>query len=199
MIRRAAYESSRCRQVCSALTLSPNDRSSMPRCVAFLRGVSPLNAKMPELKRGFETAGFANVKTILSSGNVVFDARAATESSLEQRAEAQMQKLLGRSFYTIVRPQSFLRNLLDADPFAAFALPAQAKLVVSFTRLPIEPQIALPLELGGAQILSVVGREVFTAYVPNDQGPVFMTLIEKTFGKDITTRTWETIRRCSSA
>ena len=171
----------------------------MPRYLALLRGVNPLNAKMPELKRCFEAAGFDNVKTILSSGNVVFDARAATESSLEQRAEAQMQKLLGRSFYTVARPQSFLRNLLDADPFAAFALPAQAKLVVSFTRLPIEPQIALPLELGGAQILSVVGREVFTAYMPNDKGPVFMALIEKTFGKDITTRTWETIRKCASA
>ena len=171
----------------------------MPQYLALLRGVSPLNAKMPELKRCFEAAGFGNVKTILSSGNVIFDARAATESSLEQRAESQMQKLLGRSFHTIVRPQNFLRNLLDADPFAVFALPTQAKRVVSFTRHSIEAPKAPPLELGGAQILSVVGREVFTAYVPNDQGPVFMTLIEKTFGKDITTRTWETIRRCSSA
>ena len=171
----------------------------MPRYLAFLRGVSPLNAKMPELKRCFEAAGFANVKTVLSSGNVIFDARAATESSLEQRAEAQMKKLLGRSFYTIVRPQSFLRGLLDADPFSAFALPPQAKRVVSFTRLNIEAPKTLPLELGGAQVLSVISREVFTAYVPSNKGPVFMTLIEKTFGKDITTRTWETVRRCSSA
>ena len=171
----------------------------MPRYLALLRGVSPLNAKMPELKRCFEAAGFANVKTIHSSGNVIFDARAATESSLEQRAESQMQKLLERSFYTIVRPVSFLRSLLDADPFAAFALPAQAKRVVSFTRLNIEAPKTLPLELGGAQILSVVGREVFTAYVPSDKGPVFMTLIEKTIGKDITTRTWETIKRCAFA
>ena len=104
----------------------------------MMRGVNPLNAKMPELKRCFEAAGFGNVKTILSSGNVIFDARAATESSLEQRAESQMQKLLGRSFHTIVRPQNFLRNLLDADPFAVFALPTQAKRVVSFTRHSIE-------------------------------------------------------------
>ena len=37
----------------------------MPRFVAFLRGVSPLNAKMPELKLCFERAGFTNVRTIL--------------------------------------------------------------------------------------------------------------------------------------
>ena len=30
----------------------------MPRYVAFLRGVSPMNAKMPELKAAFEAAGF---------------------------------------------------------------------------------------------------------------------------------------------
>ncbi|MGC4085554.1 MAG: DUF1697 domain-containing protein [Vicinamibacterales bacterium] len=42
----------------------------MPRYVAFLRGVSPTNASMPDLKRAFERAGFTDVKTILSSGNV---------------------------------------------------------------------------------------------------------------------------------
>src|SRR6187401_2456666 len=30
---------------------------AMPRYVALLRGVNPMNAKMPELKRAFESAG----------------------------------------------------------------------------------------------------------------------------------------------
>jgi len=60
----------------------------MPRYVAFLRGVSPMNAKMPQLKRCFEGAGFTNVKTVLASGNVVFDARTATDAALQRRAEA---------------------------------------------------------------------------------------------------------------
>jgi len=32
--------------------------AAMRRYAAFLRGVSPMNAKMPELKRCFEAAGF---------------------------------------------------------------------------------------------------------------------------------------------
>jgi len=36
---------------------------------------------------------------------------------------------------------------------------------------------------------------VFSTYLPNPKGPVFMTLIEKTFGKDVTTRTWDTIAK----
>src|SRR5437773_304942 len=67
----------------------------MPRYAAFLRGVMPVNAKMSDLKKAFEAAGFTDVKTILGSGNVVFSARAASEASLQQRAEAAMAERLG--------------------------------------------------------------------------------------------------------
>jgi uncharacterized protein (DUF1697 family) len=59
----------------------------MKRYAAFLRGVSPMNAKMPELKKAFEDAGFADVRTVLSSGNVVFSAPEAPRAALEQKAE----------------------------------------------------------------------------------------------------------------
>ena len=45
----------------------------------------------------------------------------------------------------------------------------------------------------------VKGREVFSAYVPGPRGPVFMALLEKTFGKNITTRTWDTLKKCAEA
>lgn len=77
----------------------------MPRYVAFLRGVSPTNAKMPELKRAFEAGGFTEVRTVLSSGNVVFDARSRSETALARRAEDTMAEHLGRAFATIVRPK----------------------------------------------------------------------------------------------
>jgi uncharacterized protein (DUF1697 family) len=57
----------------------------MKRYAALLRGVSPMNAKMPALKACFEAAGFEDVKTALSSGNVVFSARATSESALEKK------------------------------------------------------------------------------------------------------------------
>ena len=171
----------------------------MPRYVAFLRGVSPSNAKMPELKRCFEGAGFTNVRTVLSSGNVVFDVRAASEASLEKKAESSMQDFLGRNFYTIVRQAESLRGLLETDPYADFALPPNAKRVVSFLRQLHGDQLALPIGADGARILSMVGREVFTAYVPSEKGPVFMNLIQRAFGADVTTRTWETVRKCASA
>ena len=88
-----------------------------------------MNAKMPELKRCFESAGFTEVKTLLSSGNVAFDARAAARTTLERKAEAAMEAALGRRFLTIVRSSDALRDLLAADPCAAHELPAGAKRV----------------------------------------------------------------------
>jgi len=63
----------------------------MPRYVAFLRAVSPMNAKMSELKKCFEAEGFSDVRTLLSSGNVVFNARSSSVATLERRAEKAMQ------------------------------------------------------------------------------------------------------------
>jgi uncharacterized protein (DUF1697 family) len=165
----------------------------MPRYAALLRGVMPMNAKMAALREAFEAAGFRDVKTVLSSGNVVFDAATATEASLEHRAEAAMKARLGRAFPTIVRPIEVLRAMLASDPYDDFAVDPKAKRIVTFLRAKPKARLELPVELHGARILSLKGREVFSAYLPTPKGPVFMGLIEKTFGKDVTTRTWETV------
>ena len=138
----------------------------MPRYVAFLRAVSPMNASMP---------------------------------ALERRAEAAMANELGRTFFTIVRSVAALKRLIGADPYAGFRLPRNAKRVVSFLRERHKGNPALPPVVDGARILAVRQGEVFTAYVPSPRGPAFMRLIEKTFGTNVTTRTWDTVRKCAAA
>ncbi|WP_120344955.1 DUF1697 domain-containing protein [Paraburkholderia fungorum] len=172
----------------------------MPRYVAFLRGVSPMNARMPELKLCFEAAGFSDVKTLLSSGNVVFNARSSSLAALERRAEKAMQAGLGRSFGTFVRPSRYLQDLIDADPFAEFKLGSSVKPVVTFLHSPVSPDVKLPIERDGASIVKANDTEVFSAYVPDPKkGPVFMSLLERIFGKDITTRTLDTVIKCAKA
>jgi uncharacterized protein (DUF1697 family) len=168
---------------------------AMRRYAAFLRGVMPANAKLADLRRAFEAAGFTEVRTVLTSGNVVFDARPASDAALQRKAEAAMTAALGKSFFTIVRSLDALREIVDADPYAAFKLPAGAKRVVTFLREAPRGKLALPVELDGARILCLRGSEVFTAYVPSSRGPVFMTLIAKTLGEALTTRTWDTVKK----
>ena len=171
----------------------------MPRYVAFLRGVSPLNAEMTTLKRAFEAAGFSEVRTLLSSGNVVFNARASSLDALQRRAEKAMHSELGSSFNAIVRSTQYLRELIASDPFADFRLSPDAKRVVTFLRNPAGPSVTLPIERDGATILKLAGAEVFTAYTLSAKGPVFMSLLERTFGKNMTTRTLATVQKCSLA
>lgn len=165
----------------------------MKRYAAFLRGVMPTNAKMPALANAFEAAGFSDVRTVLSSGNVVFDADPAPQAELERRAEAAMEERLGAAFLTLVRPVDALRRMLADDPYAPFRLSPHAKRIVTFLRKRPPAALRLPIELHGARILAIERGAVFSAYVPTPRGPVFMTLIERTFGKELTTRTWDTI------
>lgn len=158
-----------------------------------------MNAKMPELKSAFEAAGFTDVKTLFSSGNVVFSSRGASEPSLQRKAEAAMKQRLGQAFLTIVRPIDSLREMLASDPYRAFRLSPAPKRIVTFLRDEPQSELALPIELDGARILAMRGREVFSAYVPSPKGPVFMVLIEKTFGKELTTRTWDTVAKVARA
>ena len=67
--------------------------------------------------------------------------------------------------------------------------------MVTFLRSKPKSKLALPIERDGARILCLKDRELFSAYTRSPKGPVFMTLIEKAFGKDVTTRTWETVRK----
>jgi uncharacterized protein (DUF1697 family) len=168
---------------------------SLARYAALLRGVSPLNAKMPALKEAFEVAGFSDVKTVLSSGNVVFSAKPASVSALAARAEAAMTKHLGKSFLTFVEPVADLAALIEQDPWSAWKIPPAAKRVVTFLKSPPKKAAAWPLRQDGAAIYDVQDHRVFSAYVVGDKGPVFMVLLEKTFGKEITTRTWDTVKK----
>ena len=164
----------------------------MPRYAAFLRGVMPTNAKMPAIRHAFEEAGFTNVVTVLGSGNVVFDARTTSVRALEKKAQA------AAGFPAFVRSIDDLRKLLDSYPYRGVRLGPQAKRIVTFVRDPPVAKLELPIEQDGARILRMEDGVVFSAYLPTPKGPVFMTLLQKAFGKEQTTRTWQTLEKVVS-
>lgn len=158
-----------------------------------------MNLKMPVLKAALEEAGFSEVKTLLSSGNVVFSGRRASDVALEKKVESAIEDKVGKKFGVIVRSIEELQALIDAEPYQAFRLPAGSKRVVTFLRMQPEKKLKLPPALDGAQIWTVRDRQALSSYVRSDKGPVFMALIEKTFGKDVTTRTWDTVQKVARA
>lgn len=164
------------------------------RYAALLRGVSPMNCKMPELKAALEEAGFTNVKTVLSSGNALFDGPSRSNAAMEREVEAALTTHLGRTFPTIVRRVDELRALLDREPFAK--APKNTKCVVTFFKT--AKALKIPVTKDEATIFAADGLEAFSYYVPQPGNPVFMVLLEKTFGRDITTRTLATVEKLAT-
>jgi uncharacterized protein (DUF1697 family) len=135
----------------------------------------------------------------LSSGNAAFDSSSKSAAVIERQIEATFAEQLGRSFYTIARSVKELQDLIESDPYSRFALPINAKRVVTFARKLPDLKSRLPIERDGTQIFALRNREAFSAYVPGPKAAVFMELIKANFGSDVTTRTWDTVKKCAKA
>ena len=170
----------------------------MMRYAAFLRGVMPTNASMPELRRAMEKAGYENVKTVLGSGNVVFDGPKVSDAAMEKKVEAAVEKGVGKAFFTIVRSIDELEAMIASDPFKGVRLAPNSKRIVTFLRT-APKGLKLPIEQDEARLVRVEGNHLFTVYAPTPKGPVFMKLIEGAVGKEQTTRTWDTVQKVAKA
>ena len=158
-----------------------------------------MNLRMADLKQSLEQAGLKDVKTLLSSGNAAFTTTAKSDAAVARIVEKALETHPGRVFPTIVRRSDHLLALLQADPYATFKLSPKAKRIVTFLRAPHAAVLRLPIASEGARILAMDDGHVFSAYLPNPRGPVFMALIEKTLGSGVRTRTWDTVRKCAAA
>lgn len=172
------------------------------RYAALLRGIAPSNPNMTndKLRGVLEGLGFDRVASVLASGNIVFSSRRSDVPALERRIQRALNGELGIPGGTIVREHAELRGLLDRDPFAGLTHGRGTYLTATFLKDGAQPPDRLPEQSDPRA--RVVGFDdaarVFLAVIDNsDPGrtPDFMAWLEKTYGKDITTRTWLTVQR----
>jgi uncharacterized protein (DUF1697 family) len=87
--------------------------------VALLRAVNVGGTgKLPmsELKAMCEAAGFAEVRTFIASGNVVFKS-AKSEPAIKAALQASLKQYAGRPVGVLVRSAAELAAVLKANPF----------------------------------------------------------------------------------
>ena len=170
--------------------------------VALLRGIAPSGKNMTndKLRGVFEGLGFAKVGSVLASGNITFRTTDADVPSLEQRIERELASDLGVTSRTIIREHSELRALLDSDPFPGLTHRRGAYLTATFLKDDATVPDVLP-EQPDRRTRVVrydrVARAVLAITDTSDpvDAPSFMSWLEKTFGRDITTRSWLTVQR----
>lgn len=190
-------EASRCAE-------RPTIGSMSPRYVALLRGIGPSDPKMRSaaLRDVFERLGFDRVRTVISSGNVVFDTAERSASKLESRIEEAMHDHLGSPCSTVVRSERQIRGLLALGVFDAYDDGPAARCNVTFLKRRPKTTIAVPRVApdGGSTVLDVRDQVVFSVVdTTASKTPDLMAWLEKVYGKEITTRTWRTVHRIAKA
>lgn len=161
--------------------------------VALLRAVNVAGhqpVSMAELRAFFEDLKFTHVKTLLNSGNIVFDGT-ATEEMLEREAE----KRLGLATDFIVRNASEWQKIVERNPFAREAKDDPARLVV----FPMKAA-AKEFDWPGPEIVRVDGTNAYI-YYPEGQGRSKLTtaVLDKRLGTRGTARNWNTAMKIAAA
>jgi uncharacterized protein (DUF1697 family) len=172
----------------------------MTSYVALLRGIMPANPNMHnhKLRQVFEDLGFKNVRTVISSGNVLFEADTADSQKLEAKIEAALPEKLGFNSTTIVRSRADLQKLVDRQPFGVAEHTKATNLNVTFLKTKTGSDLTFPHQPPGKSytILSSDGSQVCsTIDISGSKTPDLMTWLEKQFGKTISTRTYQTVQR----
>jgi uncharacterized protein (DUF1697 family) len=172
----------------------------MTKYVALLRGIAPLNPNMrnDKLRGVFEKLGFVNVKTVISSGNVVFESPSRASKRLEELIEKALPEQLGFTSTTIIRSKKQLQQLVDKNPFKDMEHSQKSSLNVTFLKKKARTDIKFPYEFDNRDytLLGMYDGAVCSVIdLTSSKTPDLMLWLEKRFGKEITTRTWKTVER----
>jgi uncharacterized protein (DUF1697 family) len=170
--------------------------------VAFLRGINVGGntlISMADLKRCFESLGFKNVKTVLASGNVIFEAPQSDLATLTRKIEQKLQSQFGSSITVMLRTSEEIHTLIALAPFKKVKASPLIRLHVSFLPQNVEHSLKVSQRLNGTpfEIFRVSPCEICSVVqpAPKQGTPELMRVLEKEFGKKLTTRTWNTIER----
>jgi uncharacterized protein (DUF1697 family) len=90
------------------------------RHVALLRAINVGGhvVTMEHLRVLFEQLSFADVRTFIASGNVIFEASRGGPEEIELAIEAHLKKALGYEVTTFVRSPAEIREVVDRATFA---------------------------------------------------------------------------------
>lgn len=171
---------------------------------ALLRGINlgKRQLKSAELKAVVEGLGFSEVKTLLASGNVVFEAGDAGPEALEQALHAALERQTGLKSEVFVRNRAELNAVVAANPFPDGTRERPSFVVVSFHREAVD---AVAIERvaeshDGPERMVAIGRELFTDFPEGQARSTLSVAMQKAkLSQGNTARNWNTVLKLHAA
>jgi uncharacterized protein (DUF1697 family) len=165
--------------------------------VALLRAVNVGGRKlvMSELRAMLADLGHPEARTLLQSGNLVFDAGPRAGADLEAWLEAETQTRFDLTTDYLARTAAEWAAIIAANPFPAMARDDPSHLVVMpLKSAPADGALAaLRAAIVGREQAEVIGRNLYLTY-PDGIGQSKLTsaVIERRLGVRGTARNWNT-------
>ena len=169
----------------------------MTQCVALLRGINVGRAKrisMADLRALVEGLGFTGVRTVLNSGNVVFDAARPNPARIGEQIEQAIIERCGFSAAVVVIKGSDLEAVISGN-LLPDAVAEPSKFLVAFAAAAATLEKAKPLLKEGWDPERLgLGKQAAYLWCPNG---ILESKLLKEFARAtadaITTRNWATV------
>lgn len=169
--------------------------------VVFLRGINVgghHKVPMTELKTLLKSIGFSGVKTFLASGNIVLEGSEEIVLTIQERLEQHF----GFSIPCFIIPFEELRRLVEGAPFDIVEAGKKIKHYVTFSAGGVSIPRPLPWSSvdGSFHIIQQQKSTVYS-FIDLDKGKTTeaMKVLETFLGKNITTRTFNTLKKIAIA
>ena len=181
------------------------DSKSRPTHVAFLRGINvgannPI--KMADLVKVVESLKCRDIKTILASGNILFSQPAGNKAISSATFEAAIAKSCKKQVGVIVLPLKDIHALVESTPFKEFSESKTTRLHTTFMSADPKLKLKLPYKSEKGDLTIVAINKIAVCWiahlVPGRHSGMCMATLEKMIGKDVTTRSWNTVQKIAA-
>ncbi|TIR28436.1 MAG: DUF1697 domain-containing protein [Mesorhizobium sp.] len=152
---------------------------------------------MSDLRAMTEGLGLYNPRTLVATGNLVFETKETEIAALERRLETAFEKTFGRHVDIIVRRADDWLKLAAGNPFPAESAAAADQVAVRVMRKPVPAEALAALEayVGNDERMQAVGGDIwifFSRETPSSR--LLAATSHKRLGVG-TSRNWNTVRK----
>jgi uncharacterized protein (DUF1697 family) len=152
---------------------------------------------MADLKAMAGSLGLKNPRTLVATGNLVFEARATDIARLERRLEKAFEKTFGRHVDIIVRTAEDWLKLAADNPFPADAAVAGDQVAVRVMRKPAPADGVAALQAYAAEDEKVLpaGGDIWVVFSRERPGSRLLAAMNHKRMGIGTARNWNTVRK----
>lgn len=166
--------------------------------IALLRAVNlggETKVSMSDLRKLLAELGLGNPRTLLQSGNLVFEGGQDGDDELENLLQSETARSLALRTDFFVRGRAEWSSMIANNPFLTETTTDPSHLLVVFLRAqPAEASVRTLDALAGPERARTWGRHLYVTYPEGiGRSRLTMSVIERTLGMRGTARNWNTV------